>query len=745
VISPAAALAAALLAGSALFLVAAAISRRGFGSLPTLAPLVAAVGAMAGGATSLAAPTGHETIDAVERSLLIFAVAMLARTASPRVLLALALTAAVLGAGAPASIAAAAGAGLLAGLDPPARWARTAAGVGICIAALGLPSRLGPAGWPVAGILLVTTAAAGFIALEQPVRRRVLLGAVAGVIVVGVAGAFAALQLRSVASEARAGQRDAQTGLRLLGQADSKGAVPHLEAARRRLGKARAATGSTAAAPLRFIPVAAQHLEVADRLVVAADGLTADALAIAGAGELGGLVPKHGQVDLAAIERLQQPVASASRKVIRARLSIQASRSSYLLPQATRLLDDADATLLEARDRLEGLSLGLNAAPGLLGANGTRRAFVGFTTPSEIRGSQGVLGSFAEIETTNGHITLTNVGRDSDLNSRGVPLEKRTLAGPKDYVETWGRYQPERNWQNVTLSPDFPAVGQAIAALYPQSGGRPVDLVILLDPAGVSSLLRLSGPVRVAGWPEPVTAANAVKILGIDQYSRFPDNDKRVAFLSDLTKTAFQQLLATDSGQLAPAISCLGNAAKDQHFLLWSARPAEAFLFDRIGMDGSLRVGAGDDIAAVAFNNAGANKLDWFLDHKEKVTYSVDDSGQRLATVSITLDNNAPKTGYPAYVLGGGSAKQPLPPGDTTMLVSVYAAGRPATALIGPLAAKPALGKESGFDVSTVQATLASGASTTVRISFKVKAKADDAPAPTRPRVPGPLRDFRCG
>jgi len=115
-------------------------------------------------------------------------------------------------------------------------------------------------------------------------------------------------------------------------------------------------------------------------------------------------------------------------------------------------------------------------------------------------------------------------------------------------------------------------VAQAVAGLYPQSGGKPVDLVTMIDTNGLGALLERTGPLAVRSWPEPVTAANATSILGIQQYERYPDNEKRVAFLAELTRTTFERILTLDAkrypwppvawgGPCATATSCFGAPA----------------------------------------------------------------------------------------------------------------------------------------------------------------------------------------
>ncbi len=76
----------------------------------------------------------------------------------------------------------------------------------------------------------------------------------------------------------------------------------------------------------------------------------------------------------------------------------------------------------------------------------------------------------------------------------------------------------------------------------------------------------------------------------------------------------------------------------------------------------------------MAINNAGGNKLDYYL--KREVTYAAADCGSTdpRATVTIRLTNTAPRTGLTSYV--AGRADHPVVPvtrGTNLLLVGYYA------------------------------------------------------------------------
>jgi len=568
------------------------------------------------------------------------------------------------------------------------------------------------------GVVLVT---ALFGASDAQRRRAVGVAALVGGLVL-VLALVAAVRLRSLPSDLSSGQRAMKAGIDGLRSADNGNAAAQLGKAHSSFVKAGGALSSPLVAPLRFVPLVGQHVDLGQGLVRAATEMTTRAQAVVKDGDIGVLAPKNGKIDLSTVRSVGPDIEAASRSVADTRLLLRGTDDDWLLPPVRSRLDRLDVDLTRGGDQLDALALTLRVLPALLGEGQPRRAFAGFTNPSEVRGLGGILGNFVELEAANGTVHLTRTGRDSDLIREGRPVAERALKAPPGYLQTWGRYGPAV-WQNVTLSPDGPSVGQVVAGLYPQSGGKPVDLVAMIDSNGLAALLELTGPLALRTWPEPVTANNAPSILGIQQYEQFPDNDKRVAFLNELNRTTFDRILTLDPTRLRLAAGCLGRAVLERHLVLWSARPEEQLVFSRLGVSGALPQPTPEaEVAGVILNNAAGNKLDWYSSHKTRVARSFDPStGDRLAVVTTTITNGAPQSGLPAYVANSVDAGPGSHPGDQQLLVSAYGPGKVDAAQIDGRSVPVNMSKETDLDVATALVQIPAGASREVNFVFRSK------------------------
>jgi hypothetical protein len=213
-------------------------------------------------------------------------------------------------------------------------------------------------------------------------------------------------------------------------------------------------------------------------------------------------------------------------------------------------------------------------------------------------------------------------------------------------------------------------VGKVIGGLYPQSGGEPIGGVIAIDPAGVAALLRLTGPLVVPGWPDPISGDNAEHILLYDQYVRLQNTAERIDFLGTTAKLVWERLAA---GELPPPkaiVRALGPAVVAKHLQITSLDPSEDRVLARAGVNGRVLPVDGDALAVITQNACG-NKIDWFLQRDVNYRATVDATGQLDARLTVTLRSNAPPSGLPGYLIGN-PFKPAVPSGTNRLYLSVY-------------------------------------------------------------------------
>ncbi len=341
----------------------------------------------------------------------------------------------------------------------------------------------------------------------------------------------------------------------------------------------------------------------------------------------------------------------------------------YLWPALGGSVRQLRTSLASASDNAMRAADLVRLVPAMLGTAGPRRYFVAVEDNAELRGGGGVIHLWAELQADGGRLSLTRFGTVDDLNAA---VANGSPHLPAELLARYRQFDVAGTWQNVNVSPDFPVTGQAIAAMYPESGGAPVDGVLAVDLPGLAALLDLAGPVTVPGRTESLTAANLVDVIVRESYVRFPVPADRDAFVADAVGATLRALASADPGTPAHVARVLAPAAALGHLLLYPVRPEEEGVARSLGMDGAIPAGSGDSLMVVN-QNLSASGIDAYLHRQVRYDALLDPSGGSATItghVAVTLRNDAPSSGLPVQVIG--PADDRFTPGENRTYLSVY-------------------------------------------------------------------------
>lgn len=506
---------------------------------------------------------------------------------------------------------------------------------------------------------------AGRRARARARRCAIAAGAVMGLMVVG-----AAIGVLSVQGELAGGARGIDQGLTAARSADDDLAAEQLDAAALSLTSAEGTLDSWLVAPARSLPIVGPNIDAVGSLSAEAGRVAGVSALAAETADIDALHFVGGRLDPAAVSAMQQPLDRVRTALASMDDEVLTDRSPWLVNMVSGRLDRLDEQIDQAIPEAENAMTVLSVAPRMLGTDGPQRYLVTFTTPVEARGRIGFPGNYAEIVVDDGKLSMPVFGRIAELERAG---SNRELGLPLDLVARYSRFDVANTWRNLTMTPDFPSFALAAEQLYPQSGGRDIDGVLTVDPAGLAAFMSFTGPVQVPGLPDPITAENAEQFLLSDQYSIYAnDNDQRLDVLDSIARTTFERLTSGDlpgprrlSGVLDPMV--------DGGHIMFASTDASTFLsLQSLDISGTIwPPEEGADSVLVTTTNAAANKLDLFLHRREQYDVQWDpETGQATATLRLTLENRAdPAAPYPDYVMGNAVG---LPRGTNRSYLSIY-------------------------------------------------------------------------
>ncbi|HVV36787.1 MAG TPA: DUF4012 domain-containing protein [Acidimicrobiales bacterium] len=422
----------------------------------------------------------------------------------------------------------------------------------------------------------------------------------------------------------------------------------------------------------RVVPFLSANLDAAKTSAQVAANLAGSARRLIDAVNVNAAGVHQATVERAALAQLIDGLTAVQKDVHRADSQLGSGQNAELLVPELRTGVADLRTQVHSVDRRVTTSLaGARLADTLLGFDRPRRYFIAVQNNAESRATGGYIANYGILVADHGRITLPQFRRTSEFDAKGAP--RRTLNAPKDYLRRYSRFDVDREWTNVNMSPDLPTIGKIIADQYRQFSGTKVDGVVTVDPLALAGLLRLTGPVRVADWPVPITADNVVKITLHDEYIAFDNQlDNRIDFLGTVAKTVFDRLTNGGLVDLVRAGNVIHDATATRHLQVWSADPAAQRFFVATGAAGAIGSLRGDALM-VTTQNAAGNKLDYYL-HRS-ITYDVNVStvdGRRRVdgTLTVALRNDAPAGGEPKYVIGPFDSR--FKAGQNRLFVTVY-------------------------------------------------------------------------
>ncbi|MFZ2058460.1 MAG: DUF4012 domain-containing protein [Acidimicrobiales bacterium] len=515
----------------------------------------------------------------------------------------------------------------------------------------------------------------GVVGAPRRLRRWVVLACAAVLLAAVALTAIAGASVLRARSPIQAGLQATETGLHAAERGDQGVARANFATA----GDDFAAASHDLAWARggELVPGVAQQVRAVRAAAAIGVDLARTAFVTAENGNIDALRITDGIFPVKALENLEPVLASdvgSLRSCLRQTVPFH---SPWLVSPLEAKLDSEVRKLVRAEHDATTALLATRAVPGMLGADGPRRYLVLFENPAESRASGGVVGDYAEVTAVDGKLSLVKVGSVGQLDLSGNPAG-RHLIGPEDYLARYSQFEPEDNWENVPMSPDFPSVGEVAANLYPESGGTKVNGVISLDPVAMADFLEAIGPITAPQWPGPVDADNAVAILAHDEFIHFSaDNSLRIEFVQALVKSLWHGLVTRKLPSLPTLANDLLPALRGGHLLLYSGTPQAESFFEAVHVAGSMPSVHGDFLGVVT-QNAEGNKIDWYLRRSINYRAVLDRTTEQItAVLTLKLHNLSPTSGLPPLVIDPEPGVAATIPGESELYVSVYSPWEP--------------------------------------------------------------------
>ncbi|GAB3793802.1 DUF4012 domain-containing protein [Nocardioides ungokensis] len=375
----------------------------------------------------------------------------------------------------------------------------------------------------------------------------------------------------------------------------------------------------------------------------------------------------HGRINVAAVRRLQSPVADAHDAFVTADADVSGLDSSgYAGPLKSRF-DRYTKLIGDTAQALSSAQRATQVLPTMVGGDGPRDYLLIFQNNAEIRATGGLPGSWARIHAEDGQLSLAQQGTGSQFGQRPKPVLPLTPAERVLQHEQLGLY-----FLDAGFTPDYPRAAQLWTARWEETFPNvKLDGVVALDPVAMSYLLEGTGPVQVAGIT--LTSKNVVSELLNRTYRRLSAPAAQDAFFGK----AAQSIFAASTDHLKSPlrfVEGLARAAEEGRFLVAASDHSVNAAIDGTRVRGALTADDGDiPHIDIGLNDATAAKMSYYLRYWGEVKSTGCSDGRQTLSGSLTLNQDIDPeaaTKLPRYVTGGGDSGTDL--GSQTVLIPIY-------------------------------------------------------------------------
>lgn len=305
-------------------------------------------------------------------------------------------------------------------------------------------------------------------------------------------------------------------------------------------------------------------------------------------------------------------------------------------------LKDAARLLPVSQNQKDALSTLISLGDFMFAEDDRERVFlVLFQNNWELRPGGGFIGSFGVVKVRNGNITHLEIHDTGNFDGR-IPS---TVAPPYPMRETlridsW-------KFRDSNFSPDFPTnAKKAEEFYYMGQGSETFDGIIGITANVLTSMLEVTGPITLAGYPGTYSKEDAIYTLEYQVEKGYVEQGiskgERKSVMRDLAKAIMDKLGPLNVAKKIQLGQIALDRLKSKDIQLYFANPALQKVVQQQGWGGTVDQSWQGDYLMMVDANLGAYKSDYFM--KREFAYTVDLSKETpTATLSITYHHTAPK------------------------------------------------------------------------------------------------------
>jgi hypothetical protein len=278
--------------------------------------------------------------------------------------------------------------------------------------------------------------------------------------------------------------------------------------------------------------------------------------------------------------------------------------------------------------------------PSILGEGSPQSYLLLLQNNMELRATGGFIGSFAIVNMDGGRLTDINV---SDVYSADGQLKGHVEppAPIKNYLGQAGWYLRDSNWD-----PDFPSSATKAEWFLEKEIGTSVSGVIAVDLEVAKSILKVTGPIKLADYNLTVDDSNLYERTQAEvENDFFPGSSQKSGFLTELTRELLNRVADSQQDEELAYFKSLYNNFQEKHIQVFLHNKDAQKFMSALGYDGAVVEPSCDgncyaDWMGIVDSNIGVNKSNLFIKRDVQLGVSFS-AGSITRNLTINYENTA--------------------------------------------------------------------------------------------------------
>ncbi len=282
----------------------------------------------------------------------------------------------------------------------------------------------------------------------------------------------------------------------------------------------------------------------------------------------------------------------------------------------------------------------------MLGDEMDMRYLLAFQNNTELRATGGFIGSFAQLDFSQGKIKKLHIPEGGTYDVQGQ------LQSFVEAPEPLTLINPRWEFHDANWFPDFPLSARKMLDFYEESGGPSVDGLIAINASILPEILAITGPIDLPKYDRVITSENVLfetqKIVEFEYTEYENENDERIeeapkAFIGELAPLLLERIGELEMNELLQVADLFAGQLNQSEIQLYFANNDLQKTIDHLGWSGKQLHSTGDYLQIIN-SNIGGGKTDGIIDQTVHMQVELQQDGSIVNTLHITKTHRGIKS-----------------------------------------------------------------------------------------------------